>query len=287
MINSIYVDWLKKQNIQLYRSGNTLWRKYQGALIPAPAAPCFISLEGGEAKSLLKESEAWLLRYSSNPCNEETEWWYIICDSYSPDKLSSNARNQIKRANRKCFVQMIDAEWLAQNGYECYSTAYARYNNAKSVEADAFSNGIRRTVGGPFEYWGVFVDDSLAGYCQCIVENNDISTNVMKYHPSYLKYYTSYALITSMINYYVTEKGKIINNGSRSIAHDTNIQDLLLKLGFRRQFCRLNVEYQPWLKVAIQTFFPLRKLIGRLPRRGSMHKLQALLHLEELRRRSY
>jgi hypothetical protein len=279
-----YIDWLKKQGVQLFEAGGIYWRLYHGTLVPAQATRCFVELSQGEASALLKESKAWFLRYASKPCEEKTEWWYIICDPYKIDKFPSKIRNMIKRGNRSCSVKRISAEWLAKYGYECYFTAYNRYKNASPVREDIFHNNILKTIGSPFEYWGVFVGDLFAGYCQCIVEGNEVSTSVIKYHPEYLKYYTSYALINSMIKHYVIENNATISNGNRSIAHDTNIQDFLLKLGFRRQFCRLNVVYQPMLKLTIKTLFPLYKLINKLPDRGPVHKLQALLYQENLRR---
>lgn len=283
-MNNKYIEWLKKEGVKLFEGGGIYWRLYQGALVPAQVSPCFVELSQGEASALLKESKAWFLRYASKPCEEKTEWWYVICESYSMDKLSSNTRSKINRGFRNCSIRLIDAEWLAKYGYKCYFAAFNRYKNVSPVKREIFCNNILKTTGGPFEYWGCFVKDNLAGYCQCILENNEVSTNVIKYHPAYLKYYTSYALITGIIDHYVTEKGMSVGNGTRFIAHDTNFQDFLLKLGFRPQFCRLNIVYQPWLRFILQSLFPFRRFLTRLPDHDLMHKLKALLYQEELRR---
>jgi hypothetical protein len=284
MINSLYVEWLKKQRVPLFEGGGIYWRMYQGALVPAYAYPCFVELSHSEAKNLLKKSGARFIRYASEPLEIETEWWYVICDSYNPDKISSNTRSKINRGFRNCYIRRIDAEWLANHGYECYFAAFNRYKNAIPVEKNIFRNNILTTIEGPFEYWGCFVKDNLAGYCQCILENNEASTNVIKFHPAYLKYYASYALITSMVDYYVTQKGMTISNGTRSIAHDTTFQDFLLKLGFRKQFCYLKIVYQPWLRIILQTLFFLRRFLILLPDFNAMHKLNALIYQEEIHR---
>lgn len=206
-MNSKYIEWLKEQAVPLFEGGGIYWRIYQGALVPAPATPCFVTLTNEEAKILLKKSKAWFIRYASDPCSHETEWWYVICDSYNLDKLSSKTRREINRGNSNCSVRFIDAEWLAKYGYECYASAYARYKNASPVSRDQFRKSILSTIEGPFEYWGVFINDHLAGYCQCIVEDCEVSTNVIKLSPEYLRYYTSYSLITTMIKHYVVERG--------------------------------------------------------------------------------
>ena len=284
-MNSRYVEWLQRQGVPLFKARDMYWQLYQGALVPASTIPCYIKLSHDDAKALLKDSGAWFIRYSSEPSEEETEWWYIVCDKYDSKLLSKKTRYNINRGNRMCSVQQIDAVWLAEHGYECYTAAYARYNNANPVSEEVFRNNILKTVEGPFEYWGVFVKDHLAGYCQCIIEKNIMTTNISKYHPAYLKWRSTYALIYSMINHYVVEHKMTICSGSRSIAHDTSYQKFLIKLGYKRQFCHLNIVYRPWLEFVVQTFFPWRKLIAVLPNRGPIHKMQSILFQEELKRK--
>ena len=285
MMKSRYVDWLKRQGVPLFKAGGIYWRLYQKALVPAPYIPCFVDeLSNKDAKVLLVESRALFLRYSSDPCEELTDWWYILCDSYNPGKISSKTRYNINRGNRNCTIQKISAEWLADNGYECYLAAHTRYKNLTPISKNVFCNNIIKTAEGPFENWGVFVKDKLAGYCQCIIDGNYVATNVSKYHPGYLKQRSSYALIHSLINHYVVEHEMTIISGNRSVSHETNYQDFLIKLGYRKQFCHLNIFYKSWLKYAIQSLYPLRTLIANLPNSGITHMVQSMLFQEELQR---
>ncbi len=284
LMNSHYVEWLQTQGVPLFDAEDVYWQLSRGILSPATATPCYVKLSHDEAQNLLRKSGAYLVRYSSDPCEQVTEWWYIVCDRFEPNKLSSKTRQNINRGKRNCSVRRIDGEWLANNGYQCYQAAHSRYKNANLVEAEVFYKNTLKSSGGPFEYWGVFFEDHLAGYCQCIVEDNDIITNVTKYHPAFLKHRSAYALINYLINHYVVEIGKTLSNGNRSIAHDTNYQDVLINMGFRKQYCRLNVVYQLWLKFIIDIFFPLRKLIISLPNYGPIHKIQVLLLQEHLRK---
>ena len=279
-----YVAWLQKQGVPLFKGKDVYWQLYKAALIPASIGPCFIRTAHDEDQALLQESGAWFLRYSSDPCEQETQWWYIICDSYDPGTLSSKKRGEIKRAHRNCSVEKIDAQWLSEHGYATYVAAYARYKNSTPVSNDQFRRNIQRTIGGPFEYWGVFVGSDLAGYCQCVVEENNVATNVIKLDPAHLRQYVSYALVDHLCSHYVAQHGMTISNGTRSIAHDTKFQNFLVKLGFRKQFCRLNIMYQPLFRSVIQAIFPFRQMVARLPARGTIHNLQALLLQEEARR---
>jgi len=284
-VSTRYIEWLKTQGVPLYKVRDIYWMPYNRGLFPASPAPCFVELTHSEGEALLQQSRAWFLQYTRDPSEQTTDWWYIVCDVYDPKKLPSKIRGEINRGNRNCSVTRVETEWLAEHGYECYLSAFGRYKNESPVAKERFRERVLRTIGGPFEYWGVFVGEKLAGYCQCVIEEKDVATSVIKFDPAYFKHYSSYALISNLVNHYVLKYGMVINNGTRSIAHDTNFQHFLLKLGFRKQFCRLNVVYSPWLEKTMQIIFPVRKLLWRLPyRHGPVYKLRAILALEELNR---
>lgn len=279
-----YIAWLERHGVPLYRGHDIYWVRYNRGLTPASPTPCFVELTRGEGKALLRESGAWFLQYASNPGEEETDWWYILCDHYDPKNLSSNTRSKISRGKRNCSVKRVEAEWLVEHGYSCYLAAYSRYNNATPATEEGFRGQMLRTIGAPFEHWGVFVGEKIAGYCRCIVEEHDVATSVIKFDPAYLRHYSPYALMSGLINHYVVNRGLVINNGTRSIAHDTNFQDLLLKVGFRKQFAKLNVIYPPLVNAAIHTLFPFRKLVTRLADRTPLYKLRMLFFQEEINR---
>lgn len=283
-MKSRYVAWLQKQGTPLFEGGGIYWRIYQGALVPATPRPFFLDVNRSEAELLLRKSGAWFLRYASGPEKQATEWWYTVCDSYDPTALSANTRSKIKRGERNCKVACVDAKWLSDHGYACYAAAFDRYRNARPLSERDYREMIMATSDGPFEYWAVFVDNVPAGYCQCILEEDHAVTNVFKFHPVYLKQYAPYALVSGLIRHFLVEKGMTLSNGSRSVAHDTAFQDFLIKFGFRKLYCHLNIVYQPLLGAALSAFYPARKFIGRLPSRGPIHKLQSLLYQEKLRR---
>jgi hypothetical protein len=144
-MDSKYVEWLKNNGTKIFYGGGHAWRLYQGALIPASPFPVYIDLAEGEGKRLLKESGTLFIRYSSNPTIEETSWWFVVCDAYSFDMLTSKMRNQIKKAYRNCRVEQLKAEWLADKGYSCYKSAYMRYTNATPVDMESFRNSVLST----------------------------------------------------------------------------------------------------------------------------------------------
>lgn len=279
-----YINWLKEKGRPLFQGAGTYWTLYHGAIIPASPAPSYIDITPEEARLLLKESGALFIRYAGTPCDFETEWWHIVCDHYKPEGMTAKTRQNVKRGNRECIVRQVDAEWIATHGYECYAAAFERYSAQKPVSEVEFHESIIATNDGPFAYWGVFYKEHLAGYCQCIVDEPNVITNVTKYHPAYLKHRSAYALVNGLIQTYVATKGLFLSNGSRSISHNTNYQEVLINLGFQKKYCHLNIIYNPWLKIGVDTLYPVRSLISMMPDRNIVHKIRAILYQEEIRR---
>lgn len=281
---SRYIDWLLRQGVQLYEGQNLHWRVYNGGLVPASPTPRCVELSDADAKDLLRRSGAWFCRYSSHPSEVETPWWYIAHHCVSGSRLSSNTRSKINRGKRHCIVRSIEPRWLATHGYETYRSAHERYRNAAPLSKETFVKNVSGSAGGPFEYWGVFVGEELAAYCQCIVEEENVDTSVTRFHPAYLKFYPAYALISWLIESYVEKRGLSLSNGDRSIAHETNFQDFLIKMGFEKKYCRLNVVYRRELDLLVRIMFPFKSVIGALPDWGVFHKAGVVLFQEELRR---
>jgi hypothetical protein len=284
-----YADYLIRQGERLFEGGGTRWKIYHKALVPASPIPTFTQLTLEEAKAILNQSNAHFIRWSSDPTEEPTTWWWNVCSSYDKSKLSSNTRSKIKRGTRLCTVDRVSASWLAQHGYECYVSAFQRYTNASPEPFESFRTRIMETADYEdlFQYWAVFCEGRLVGYVKCDIEpKKGVSTNVLKYNPEGLKQYASYALMDTLLTSYVVERALPINNGERTVLHDSNMQDFLLKFGFRRHYCRLNIIYSSPLHHVVNLVYPFRSLVQRLPKHSLFIKVKALLVQESYRRGS-
>lgn len=279
-----YLKWLQTQGVSLFASTSAFWRLYNGTLVPATAAPVFIEISRSETRSLLKESGAWLMRYTSHPSEQETAWWYVVCDAYDPVKLTSKVRNQIRHGSRNCRIERIDTKWFSEHGYAVYRDAYRRYRYGNPLAEQTFRHNVVATQNGPVEYWGGFVGDQMVAYSQCTIEGDSVDTTVTRFSPDYLRLHIAHAMINALILQYVVNEGKVLCNGERSVVHPTNFQEFLIRLGFRKQFCRLNVEYRWWLGAAVKGFMPLRNLLPNCSDSRLVHKIGVLVKQEEIRK---
>jgi hypothetical protein len=274
---------------------NIEWKSYHGALLPKTAPHIKIDLTNQEQKELLKLSNAYFLRYISNwDMEQESEFWYVIKDSQE-DLMSykGNHRNQIKKGLKNCIVKKVSNNIIANDGYDVYKKAFLNYvTGAILTTKDNFKKSILNSK--EYDFWAVFenIEDKTGGvgkmiaYSQNIIESNSVNYSTIKFHPDYLKLYPSYALFFEMNKYYVNEQNFFyVNDGARSILHDTNIQSFLIqKFKFRKAYCKLNVVYRWDVRLIVILLYPFRSLIAKFKGKRVLNKLNTLLVQEDIRR---
>ena len=88
-----------------------------------------------------------------------------------------------------------------------------------------------------------------------------------------------------MNEYYLKEMNfDYINDGARSISHETNIQEFLIKkFKFRKAYCKLNVIYNLRIGFLVKLLYSFR-LVLKLLNFEPFTKLNILLDQEKIRR---
>jgi hypothetical protein len=142
-----------------------------------------------------------------------------------------------------------------------------------------------KNLDGVREFWGVYLKgtDELIGYSQNKISHNCCEYDEIRFHPSFLKLYSSYVLFYQMNQYYLNEKNfKYVNDGARSISHNTNIQQFLIdKFKFRKAYCRLHVLNSRSLALVIKLLYRFKGLIKR-GNLGLFLKISVLLEQEKI-----
>jgi len=261
------------------------WRKYNGALVSLTPPHVDVNIKGIVEK--IKENNAYFARWTSNfDSKKESEFWYVIQDvpMYMED-YSKNTRSKIRRGLKKCSVELINSKRILEDGFECYNAAFINYNtHLKSKTREEFLIEISE-LEGDWEFWAIFHENEMIGYSQNKIIDNYCDYSTIKFHPNYLKLYPSYALFYTMNKYYLNEKNfKYVNDGARSISHDTNIQEFLIqKFQFRKAYCQLHVKYSPKIKFILNIIYPFRFLISVIKLKV-FKKMQVILIQEKIRR---
>ena len=279
-----YVRWLKETNQPLFEMAGIHWKHYHKALVPASLKPAPVELNPQQCNELLHRSGALFLRYFTRTVDHPTSFWYTSCKQYSFANLPQKVRSHIRQGYRSCRVERVDPVWLADHGYDCYTAAFLRYRNARPESKDQFDEMCRGSLGGPFEFWGAFVDDQLAGFAKCAVADDYAACLVLKLDPDFIRMNISSALKDTILKSYVAEQGKTVYAGFRSVVHETNTHDFLQKHGYSRVYCDLKVIYRPVVRTCVNLLYNFRSLATRVPENFLKSSIQGLLAQEEIRR---
>mgnify|MGYP001256920798 CR=1 FL=1 len=266
-----------------------IWREYNKMVMPLGPVKFNYSLQKEDAEALLQKFSSALLVRCTNGFNTKIsgEWYAIICNKFRDiSELSAKNRSEIKRGFKNCKISMVDAKFIAENGFEVYISAFERYKGVKkpSITEKEYRERMLQTkdFDDIIHYWGVFYGDKLIGYSQnYIFDKIEVNYSTVKFDPKFLSLYPSYALFYTMNKSYLEEEHfEYVNDGFRNILHETNIQKYLIdKFSFQRAYTDLNIFYRPYLSIYLTLTFPFRGFLRKISRR-----LDALYTLEEIRR---
>ena len=137
---------------------NIEWINKNGALIPRHAPHIITTITEEEQNKFLKISNAYFLRWNTDFDVEETDFWFIIKDSFGGfSELSSKMRNQVKKGMKYNFTKKIDKKILLEDGYSVYTEASKRYNTFESIMSkEEFHKYVDSLDEHHYEFWGVF-----------------------------------------------------------------------------------------------------------------------------------
>lgn len=282
-----YYDKIGKKYVVL--NGN-IFCEYNKMIIPIGSI-CKNYCEGIDYKNLFKNfPTAIMVRSTSglkDNCNEN--WYSVICDKFKDlDEMNSKLRYQVKKGLNNCKVKKITPKYLADNGYRVFINAFNNYKgtNIPKVTKQDYYNDILSAEGYEdiIDYWGVFHDDILVAYSVNYKYGKDeVNYSTIKIDPKYLNKYPAYALIHEMNKYYLKENNfKFVNDGFRSISHESNIQEFLIKkFNFRKQEVTLNITYRWYLELFIKLTFLFKNSLSKIDKR-----IAAIYNLEDINRKN-
>lgn len=264
------------------------WKYYNHAAIPTTAPHESVNLKPIEDGSIWKIKGALLARWQTEwDSVKETNWWYIICDApFDLNKLSKKSRKNIRKSLDNCDVKKIEVREFLDELWCVFQEASKRYKNyTVSMTKDDYCQD-QLSKPDNCEFWAGFDKESgkMIGYKVVTVYDEWADFTISKYSTDYLKLRVSDALNYVTLNYYLNEQHKnYVSNGSRSIVHETNVQDYYEEhFNFRKAFCKLCIKYRFPFNIAVKILYPFRRIIMRF-NKGKLHNIASLLYMEELR----
>jgi len=253
-----------------------------------PAAQQF-TVTPSQTRDLLKKLGGWWVSWTEGfgPEAAASEWYAVICRHFTPlDKLPAKRRYEVNRGLKNCEVRQVDAAEIAQNGHAVHVAALIGYSvgNAGSVPTvKEFSERV--LTDAPFadvkHHWAVYHEGRMIAFAQCyLYGRTEVDYTLIKLHPQHLGLYPAYALIHRMNEFYLGAQGfGYVNDGWRSIFHETGVQDFLIqKFNFEKAPANLRVQFRPPLGALLHISTPLHAMLSRREKR-----FKAVLELRRLR----
>ena len=129
--------------------------------------------------------------------------------------------------------------------------------------------------------WAAYCDGKMVAFAQNLIyEKQEVNYTHIKLHPEYLNRYSSYALTYRMNEYYLEQEGfEYVNDGFRSISHETKVQEFLIKkFGFEKAYTGLHIHYRFPLGHMLRIASPFRKVLTK-----AYPKANALFELDRMK----
>lgn len=204
-------------------------------------------------RQAIRQTGAWLALWNDAWDTASCEWWWVCCDdrNYDIERLPKNARRDIRAGLRRCEIRKLDPQWFADNRYPIETAARRGYGRGHEVESP---DEVRRRTLAEAQYpgretWGAFVDNAFAAYFNCIVVDDAVLLSSVKSDPTFHKALPNNALAYQVTRHYLVERNMAyITDGTRSLAHETQFQGFLEKMGYRRIYCPLRIEMRDSLR---------------------------------------
>jgi hypothetical protein len=247
-----------------------LWVPYKKIIQPFGPLKGNYAISRKAAKEILAKLNGLFIRWHTPSENSyETAWYAVIQDKFFDlDELKSKRRSNIKKALKNCEVKKVPANYIGEHGYEIHRETFKKYYGKNLTETkEVFQKMLNmdKDFENNIHYWGVFYEDILVAYAKIyIFDKKEANICVAKFHPHYLKYQISDAFFYVLGQYYLKqEKFNYINDGFRSIMHETNLQSKLIsQFNFKKAYTKLNLIYKPSLNFFMNVTYPFHPVLS-------------------------
>lgn len=228
---------------------NIPWERRNRTLLPIAMPHNINNLDRKKIKEAVINSKSLLAAWTDKWDSEESNWWWTVCDTkdYDLENIPNRiGRRDIRKGLSNCTVKRMSTTYFLENSY------YIFYNSQKSYGYDdkdiITKNDYKKMIEEQskydgLEFWGAFLDDRLVAYSTCVIMDDAVSLTTSKSNPKYHKAYPNNALFYSLTKHYLFDCGyKYVTNGPRTLLHPTTINDLFIRIGYKRIYGRLNIE---------------------------------------------
>ena len=161
-------------------------------------------------------------------CQYETNWWYVIKDeAFDISSLKAKRRYEINKGKKNFVIKKIIATDYADDLFNVTREAYLSWPKKyrPSINESSFKKSLSEWKSAII--YGAFdIDNNLSGYAYLTDNTSYLEFNMLRVIPKNEKKGINAAIIAKILedNNEKLEGGWYINDGARSIRHETAFQ---------------------------------------------------------------
>ncbi len=239
-------NWVDTYNDVVWIDGAP-WSLQNRVLEPIHMPHTLQNIDRKKVREALADNNALLAYWSDQWNSSESEWWWTICDNpdYDVENIeNARGRRGVRKGLKYCSVHRLEPDKYVKLTYDIFIRNIKSYGSSRFPSFNQYAEDIlKKSKYDGYELWGAFVDNKIAAFASCVVLDNALILGSTKSNPDLHSYSPNNALFYKITKHYLCERGvKYVSNGSRTLLHDTSINEFLIRMGYRRNYCRLNIE---------------------------------------------
>ena len=233
--------------------GGVPWHPYGRALMPLSMPHIRVEVDRADLRRAMSRKKALLACWTTQwDAYDGSEWWWVACDQrdYDVENLASAAgRQSVRKGLRECSVRRVEAGEFQSLTYPIQRAAIERYGGQPPTKAGWTESVERLAAYQGAEFWGAFHEERMAAFAACLIVDGAVDLSSAKSDPEFHRHEPNAALFYTLCKHYLNNGLGYVTNGARTLSHPTSINAFLEKLGFRKVFCRVDVQLSPSARV--------------------------------------
>lgn len=249
----VFAEWLRRQDHSVIRTTSSYWYDAGPRVYQAFPYHWVIQPPEEELLELLRQKRAIALRYSTpvdNPLGCIS--YHTIYDdlSYTFDNLKKKRIRIVRIALKKCRVEPISFERLAEDGWYLEMDTLSRQGRRVKISKETWRRRCLSVADLPgFEAWGALVNGHLAASLFTFQSEDCCEMLAQQSHRDYLK-----ANVNSALCFIVTKtminrpRIRSVFYGLHSLDAPASLDVFKYRMSYRAKPVRQRVVFHPWLQ---------------------------------------
>lgn len=251
-----FAEWLRRQGHTVYHTSSSYWYNAGPRVLQAFPYHWIIQPSEAETVDILRSHRLAALRYSAPVQSHAGVISYHVvyeASDYTIDGLDRRSRQNVRNGLKKCHVEAITLEFLADEGWRLELDTDDRQGRNNAANLENWRRRILSAVGLPgFEAWGAFVENELAASLLSFQMDDCCELISQQCDRRFLSDRVNNALTFSVTQLMVNRPDiQSIFYTMQSLDAPESVDEFKFRMGYQVKPVRQRVVFHPWLIPAI------------------------------------